>query len=291
MVTRENIGIVGPANEIETVEKSVNKFKLVIVGGGKMGTAMLSGFISAELVRAEDVAVVEPDLKQIQVLQKQFKGLSVLDQVVQGDTLILAVKPNIASEILDSINNSECVFERVISIMAGISSDYIANRLAVKCAIVRSMPNTPSMVASGMIAITAGPNCDLSDLEYATKLLSVLGDVVVVDEDKMDAVTAVSGSGPAYLFYFTQVLIQAAIDQGLDPDLAYRLAVKTVVGAAHLMDTTGTDPRELAEAVTSKGGTTQAALESLSEDNFAGIVAKAVNAASKRSKELGSTLK
>ncbi len=269
----------------------MSEYEIEIIGGGKMGTAILSGFLKNKLVDASQVAVAESDITQIETLRLEYESVDVIDLPVDCKTLILAVKPNVAAEVIETLNVNNVKFERVISIMAGITTDYLSERLKHTAAIIRSMPNTPAMIGKGMIAITKGPNCAQQDLEFSTNLLSVLGDTVWVGEEEMDAITAISGSGPAYLYYLTESLVAAGIRQGLDETLAYQLSVKTMIGAAELMDRTDSSPTNLRRAVTSKGGTTQAALESFEKDDLFGLVARAVDAAAQRSRQIGSTLK
>jgi pyrroline-5-carboxylate reductase len=256
-----------------------------------MGTALLSGFIEANLVDQEQLAVVEPDHIQKLKLSESFPSVKVLDVVDDCETLILSVKPNVATDVIDQINSFNCSIDRIISIMAGITCEYLASRLKNKTAIIRSMPNTPSMVNKGMIAVTKGPGATSKDLTYAIKLLSAVGKVVEVDQSQMDVITAISGSGPAYVFYLTEALTKAGIRLGLDDELSSTLAKQTVIGSGILMEKTGEEPIDLRLAVTSKGGTTQAAIEQLDRDNVNDLFFNAVQAAANRSKELGEILK
>lgn len=202
----------------------------------------------------------------------------------QSDFVVLAVKPQHAAVALETIDGSSNE-PLVISIMAGVTISRIQELTRAK-RVVRVMPNTPCLVGEGASGITAGDNVDDKDLKHVSELLQSVGKVVEVAEEHIDAVTGVSGSGPAYVFRFIESLIEGGVAQGLSSDVAATLAVQTVLGAAKLVIETGEDPAVLRDRVTSPGGTTLAALNSLEADGFDRAIVSAVSAAVVRSKEL-----
>ena len=202
----------------------------------------------------------------------------------QSDFVVLAVKPQHAAVALETIDGSSNE-PLVISIMAGVTISRIQELTRAK-RVVRVMPNTPCLVGEGASGITAGDNVDDKDLKHVSELLQSVGKVVEVAEEHIDAVTGVSGSGPAYVFRFSESLIEGGVAQGLSSDVAATLAVQTALGAAKLVIETGEDPAVLRDRVTSPGGTTLAALNSLEADGFDRAIVSAVSAAVVRSKEL-----
>ena len=202
----------------------------------------------------------------------------------QSDFVVLAVKPQHAASALEAIDAAASE-PLVISIMAGVTIARIQEMTGAK-RVVRVMPNTPCLVGEGASGITAGDNVDDKDLKHVSELLQSVGKVVEVAEEHIDAVTGVSGSGPAYVFRFIESLIEGGVAEGLSSEVAKTLAVQTVLGAAKLVIETGEDPAVLRDRVTSPGGTTLAALNSLEADGFDRAIVSAVSAAVVRSKEL-----
>ena len=202
----------------------------------------------------------------------------------QSDFVVLAVKPQHAAVALETIDGSSNE-PLVISIMAGVTISRIQELTRAK-RVVRVMPNTPCLVGEGASGITAGDNVDDKDLKHVSELLQSVDKVMEVAEEHMDAVTGVSGSGPAYVFRFIESLIEGGVAEGLSSEVAKTLAVQTVLGAAKLVIETGEDPAVLRARVTSPGGTTLAALNSLEADGFDRAIVSAVSAAVVRSKEL-----
>lgn len=202
----------------------------------------------------------------------------------QADCVMLAVKPQHAAAALKPIDRTSGD-PLVISIMAGVTISRV-QELTKANRVVRVMPNTPCLVGEGASGIAAGESVGADDLKRVTELLESVGTVVAVAENQMDAVTGVSGSGPAYVFRFIESLIEGGVSEGLSPDVAATLAVQTVLGAAKLVVETGEDPAVLRDRVTSPGGTTLAALNSLESDGFNRAIVAAVSAAAARSKEL-----
>ena len=259
--------------------------KLSIVGGGKMGEALLSGLLAAEWAPADEISVVEPDDSRRDELQKKYKETPFSGNLVPSDNYLLAVKPQLVPNICQELSNSDPL--RVISIAAGVTIAVIESRLTSQTAVLRVMPNTPSMVREGMSAIAPGSFATSEDLDWASSILSAVGEVVIVNESTLDAVTGLSGSGPAYLFFLAEAMTQAGINNGLDPTVADILTRQTLLGASTLLAKSGTSPEELRASVTSPNGTTAAAISELQSNDFLSLINKAISAATDRSKELG----
>ena len=251
-----------------------------------MGEALLSGLLAAEWAPADEISVIEPDDSRRDELQKKYKETPFSGNLVPSDNYLLAVKPQLVPNICQELSNSDPL--RVISIAAGVTIAVIESRLTSQTAVLRVMPNTPSMVREGMSAIAPGSFATSEDLDWASSILSAVGEVVIVNETALDAVTGLSGSGPAYLFYLAEAMIQAGIANGLEPSVADVLTRQTLLGASTLLTKSGVTPEELRNSVTSPNGTTAAAIEYLQSNDFLSQVQKAVSAATEKSKELGS---
>lgn len=262
--------------------------KLGVIGCGKMGSALLGGILKAELCQASDVSVYDAYEAAVSSTTDQF-GVVAADSnsavVEASDVILLCVKPQTFDEMLSEISGTSG--KLLISIAAGVKIDTIATKTANRHRVIRVMPNTPSLVGMGASALAPGPSANEEDISLAESLLGSVGYVCRVEEKEIDAVTALSGSGPAYIFLMIESMVQAGIAQGLPPDIAHHLAVETVAGAAELVKQTGESPAQLRENVTSPNGTTFAALESFRENHFSDIVRKAMDAAHARSIELG----
>ena len=260
--------------------------KLQFIGGGKMAEALLGGMIATGWAAAEEIHVVEPSAERRAVLSDAHPALSIGDAPVAGVDAVLAVKPQIAPEVFPGL--AAASVPRLLSIAAGITTAAMEAVLPAGTVVVRSMPNTPALVGQGMAAIAPGAHAGDDDLVWATSILSAVGRVVTVAESDLDAVTGVSGSGPAYVFHLAEALTAAGIAQGLSPEVADTLTRQTLLGAATLLSDSGEDPAQLRINVTSPNGTTQAGLEVMYERGFAEVIDAVVAAATARSAELGS---
>ena len=206
--------------------------------------------------------------------------------VESSDIIILAVKPQNMSQVILSVRKFISRDKLVISIAAGIKTGFIEKRLLGRVAVIRVMPNMPALVQKGVSAFCAGKHVKYAQKKTARQILSNIGSVVEVKEDQMDAVTAVSGSGPAYFFFLTEKLIDAGIKNGLSETIAVKLAIETAAGAAAIMSDVKELPGTLRGKVTSKGGTTEAAFKVFKKEKLGNTLEKGVRAAIKRSKEL-----
>lgn len=264
---------------------------LILVGCGKMGGAMLDGWLD-QGVPKDSIRIVERSGDHAQSLRDTY-DISVVDSMddiedgFPADVILLAVKPQMMD---DAVEVAKRFVDRAtyVSVAAGKTLSYYQEALGAEARIIRVMPNTPAAVRRGISVACANAAVSEEMKDHCTGLLAAIGEVAwIEDESLMDAVTAVSGSGPAYVFYMTECMTQAGIKAGLPQELATQLARATVAGAGELMRQTGTDAGQLRTNVTSPGGTTQAALEVLmAEDGIAPIFEKAINAAVQRGKEL-----
>ncbi|HRW36737.1 MAG: pyrroline-5-carboxylate reductase [Acidimicrobiales bacterium] len=258
--------------------------KLVVVGGGKMGEALLGGLVAGGWAAADELAVVEPVAARREELAARFEGLTVVAEPVEADGALVAVKPQLVVDVCDRLG--ALGVGRVLSIAAGVRIATIEARLPAGTAVVRAMPNTPSLVGCGAAAIAGGVGADEGDLAWAEGILSSVGIVVRLPEDKLDAVTGLSGSGPAYVFLVAEALIDAGVLVGLPRDVAAELAIATLRGSAELL-ATGIAPAQARADVTSPGGTTAAGLRALEDGRVRAAFLDAVVASCARAGELG----
>jgi pyrroline-5-carboxylate reductase len=259
--------------------------RLLIVGGGKMGSALLEGLITGEWAPEAELAVAEPDAARRGILAEAHPGVAVGAGPVPADGAVLAVKPDVAEAVLQSL--AGVGISRVLSIVAGLSSARLEGALPPGSVVVRAMPNTPALIGAGVAGLSGGSAATSADLEWAEGILGAVGSVVRLPERHLDAVTAISGSGPAYVFLVAEAMIEAGVAAGLSHEVSRELVVRTVLGSARMMAETGEDPAALRAAVTSPGGTTAAAVRTLEFKAVRSAFIEAVAAAAERSKQLG----
>jgi pyrroline-5-carboxylate reductase len=266
--------------------------RLVLVGGGKMGTAMLAGWLQGSL-QPKEVVVVEPADASASELSERF-GVTVVSDAsdipdaAAPETIILAVKPQVMDAVAPGYARFASRGAVFLSIAAGKTIAYFEGHLGKDAAIIRAMPNTPAAVGRGITVACANTHVSDKACAWADKLLSAVGEVAWTDnEGDLDAVTALSGGGPAYVFLLVEAMAQAGIDAGLDPELAMRLARVTVSGAGELLHHATEPAAVLRQNVTSPGGTTAEALKVLmAEDALQPLMTEAIRRATERSKEL-----
>jgi pyrroline-5-carboxylate reductase len=264
--------------------------KLGLIGCGKMGGALLRGVVAARKKEAIEVALSDKVEGAADALSKQIKCKTVTGTPAQvagsSEAIILAVKPQDMKSLCKSL--ARVPGERLyISIAAGVAIADLEDWLGKKQRVIRSMPNTPALVGSGAAAFARGANATEDDAKLTADILSSVGTVDEVSEKLLDAVTGLSGSGPAYAYTFIESLADAGVLMGLPRASALQLAAQTVAGAAKMVMKTGKHPAALRDEVTSPGGTTIAGLEQLEAHGFRNAILQAVRAATKRSKELG----
>ena len=266
------------------------RYALGLLGAGNMAEAIVRGVLRSDRLTANQIIVADPNADRRAFFSELGVAATDDNDAVAGsvDTLVLSVKPQVCGDVLAGVARSVGGNTLVVSIMAGISSGYIQRALGGgKRRVVRTMPNTPMLVGEGMVAVARGSFATAADVMSATHLFSAAADVMEVTEDQIDAVTAVSGSGPAYFFYLVEAMTAAGVELGLTEDQAHRLATRTACGAGHMLVAGPESPQELRRRVTSPGGTTQAAIEHMAAAGLPRIVADALAACDRRSKELG----
>jgi pyrroline-5-carboxylate reductase len=269
------------------------RYELGIIGAGNMAEAITRGVIRAGLFQPAQIiaADVSPARRELFTNDIGVRAIASNEEAARdARVLLLSVKPQQMAQALAGIGAVLDPGALVISIAAGITTAFIEKHLGAgrKWRVVRTMPNTPMLVGEGMTAVARGANANAADLAAARRIFESAGAVVEVGEDKLDAVTALSGSGPAYVFYLAEQMIAAGVEMGFSPEEARLLATKTVLGAAKMLSTSSDTPRELRGKVTSPGGTTQAAVTHLDAAGVGPALVRAIRAAEQRSRELRS---
>jgi pyrroline-5-carboxylate reductase len=266
---------------------------LLIVGGGKMGGALLGGLLNAGWAKVEELAVVEPFVERRHELTLEYPGLGVFNApeagmlADEGDRLagaLLAVKPDAAEGACRTLG--AVGVHRVLSIVAGLPSPRLEAALGGQPSVVRAMPNTPALVGAGVTAISGGSFATSADLAWAEDIMSSVGTVVRLPERQLDAVTGLSGSGPAYFFLVAEALMEAGVQMGLTRSVSRTLVVETMLGSAKLLAETGQDPEALRAMVTSPAGTTAAGVRALESRAVRSAFMEAVAAATERARSL-----
>lgn len=260
---------------------------VAIFGAGVMGEALLSGMLRGG-VTTDEVVITERNPDRAESMRQRYsvEVLTNAEAAQRADTLVLVVKPQDMAGLLTELAPLIKPGALVVSLAAGITCETIANGLPEGHPVVRVMPNTPALVDQGMSAIAAGAECDEEHLRRAEKLLSSVGEVLVVPEHYLDAVTAISGSGPAYIFYVAEAMIDAGVLLGLPRATSTELVVQTLLGAAVMLRETGEHPTVLRENVSSPAGTTVAAIRQLDQHKVRAALVSAIEAACDRSREL-----
>ena len=264
-------------------------YKLFFIGTGKMATAIAGGIVRSGVVACNEMAGFDIDQAAAELFEKNtgIKAFSddLRSVLEDAEVVLIAVKPQMirsALKDLQGILQGKTVF----SIAAGVTISQL-QELTASGRIIRIMPNTPALVGCGAAGFSASPEAEETDIEFAGAILKAVGEAFLLPESQLDAVTALSGSGPAYVFEFIQALADGGVAEGLPRDVALKLAARTVAGAASMVLQSDLHPQQLKDNVTSPGGTTSRALELMAERGFNGIVMQSVRAAAARARELG----
>ena len=263
--------------------------KVAFVGGGQMAEALIGGILAARLCEPDHIRVSDPVAERLDFLKTKY-GVSTSGSNAEiaswGDIVVLAVKPQVLERVLKEIEG--CLAKPlVVSIVAGVPIVRITDLCGKGTRVIRAMPNTPALVREGMTALAVGAGVQEQDVASVRRIFESVGKVVPVEERLMDAVTGLSGSGPAYVFLAIEALADGGVKMGVPRDIAGVLATQTVLGAARMVMETGLHPARLKDQVASPGGTTMAGLHRLEQGGLRATLIDAVEAATKRSQELG----
>jgi pyrroline-5-carboxylate reductase len=265
--------------------------KLAFIGGGNMAEAFLSAVLANQTAAAGEITVSDVLETRRSHLQQKYDVPATDSNLlaIEGkDIILLAIKPQVLNEVMAGLKGRIKSTQLVISIIAGKSINTITTGLSHNC-IVRSMPNTPAQIGEGMTVWTTTPQVTIEQKKWAASILGGMGLEIYVDDEKyLDMATAVSGSGPAYVFLFVESLTDAAVNLGFTPEISQKLVIQTLLGSGHLLQKSGKTPQELRRMVTSPGGTTAEAIAAFEKGGFASLVSQAVTAAYEKAKKLGS---
>jgi pyrroline-5-carboxylate reductase len=260
---------------------------IALLGAGVMGSTLLAALVRSGHDPADLVVADKSQERAVQVAEKHGARAARADEAAgAADVVVLAVKPQDMAELIEQIHDAVRPGTLVVSIAAAITTDFLERRLPAGTSVVRVMPNTPALVDQGMSGMSPGSHCSPEQLEQARALMASVGRVIVLDESHQDAVTAISGSGPAYIFYVVEAMIEAGVLLGLPRDTATELVVQTLYGAATMIRETGAHPTVLREQVSSPGGTSVSALRALEDHKVRAAFLTAMEAAATRSRQL-----
>jgi pyrroline-5-carboxylate reductase len=268
-------------------DMSLQNKKIAFIGAGNMAEALIRGLLVNKAVKPSQIIAADVRPERLEFFAGAFGIRTTSDNAAalrDATIVVLAIKPQQMSEALSTLRPPPAAL--IISIAAGVTTSRIERELGGRVRVIRAMPNTPALVGAGAAALAKGAHATDDDLATAEAILGAVGLTVRVDEEMIDAVTALSGSGPAYIFLVAEAMIKAGVAAGLEEDLAKRLAIQTLYGASKLLMESQEEPESLRRKVTSPGGTTEAALKVMGDRKLVEIFAEAIKAAARRSKEL-----
>lgn len=265
--------------------------KLAFIGAGSMAEAIISGIVKAEILKkGKIVATNKSNRERLERLEEKYQIQPLMDKeevILNTDIIILSTKPHDLKDAVESIKAYIQPEQLIISVIAGISTDYISDLIGNHAPVVRAMPNTSATISHSATAISAGKYATNEHLGEAEALFNTIGTTTIVNEADMHTVTGISGSGPAYIYYMVEAMERAAMDAGLDKSTAMDLITQTVVGAGEMLKQSGDTAADLRKKITSPAGTTHAGIEVLKKHDFQQIVMECVESARERSMELG----
>ncbi len=266
---------------------STSKYQVGLIGVGVMGEALISGLVSSRFPKAQ-IVFTEKRTDRAREISTKYgaRALELSELAKSSDVILLVVKPQDLADLLAAIAPDLNKSALLVSFAAGKTIKFISEKTSEKVSVIRVMPNTPTLIGQGMAAISLGANVSQEQAKFVADFLATCGKVISVDEELQDAVTAVSGSGPAYFFAFVEEIIKSGVALGLSEEQASTLAIQTIVGSAAMLEQSGKSATTLRENVTSPNGTTAAALKVFNEANFGEVIEKAMTAARDRSQEL-----
>jgi pyrroline-5-carboxylate reductase len=271
----------------EQASLSKSKFQVGLIGVGVMGEALISGLVSSRFPKAQ-IVFTEKRADRAREISSKYgaREVDLTELAKSSDVILLVVKPQDLEQLLVSIGADLNKSATLVSFAAGKTTDFVSKIVGSNISIIRVMPNTPTLIGLGMAAISLGKSVNTEQAEFVSEFLATCGKVISIQENLQDAVTALSGSGPAYFFAFVEEIINSGMSLGLSEDQATTLAIQTMVGSAAMLEQSGKNATTLRENVTSPNGTTAAALKVFSEANLGEIVTRAMTAARDRSQEL-----
>jgi len=271
----------------EQASLSKSKYQVGLIGVGVMGEALISGLVSSRFPKAQ-IVFTEKRADRAREISSKYgaREVNLAELARSSDVILLVVKPQDLEQLLTSIAADLNKSATLVSFAAGKTTDFVSKIVGPNISIIRVMPNTPTLIGLGMAAISLGKGVNAEQAKFVSEFLATCGKVISIEEDLQDAVTALSGSGPAYFFAFVEEMIKSGISLGLSSNQATTLAIQTMVGSAAMLEQSGKSATTLRENVTSPNGTTAAALQVFSEANLGEIVSKAMTAARDRSQEL-----
>ncbi|WP_028778391.1 pyrroline-5-carboxylate reductase [Shimazuella kribbensis] len=265
--------------------------KISFIGAGAIAEALLVGLLSKQQVKSSDVSFINrSNINRLQYLTDHYQLPSIAEQkkkILDADILVLAVKPQVANEMLEEWGPKFTPKNQIISVIAGVTTSHIESYLHEEIPVIRSMPNTSSTIGMSATAITAGQYATTVNLEIAENIFRSVGSVVTLEEHLMDAVTGLSGSGPAYFYLMVEGLELAAQKVGLPREVSRQLILQTLIGASHMLLETDKKPETLRQEITSEGGTTAAGIKVMNDYKFIEGLEKTIKAATNRSVEMG----
>jgi len=263
--------------------------KIVFIGAGNMAEALIKGILGSKLMNKRQIMATDIKKERLEYIKKETGIITFSNSreaIEKADFIVFSVKPQVLNNVLDEIGNYLLPHQLVISIVAGITTPYIEKKINNKVPLIRVMPNIAVSVREGMSAFCLGTHVQINHEKIVEEIFGSVGKVIKCQEREMDAITALSGSGPAYFFYFLETLIRAGREMKLSAEMAQVLSEQTILGAIKMVKETKMEPAKMREMVTSPGGTTQQALEYLEKKYFAGIFIEAIKRAKKRAEEL-----
>ncbi len=266
-----------------------NKKRLGFIGAGSMAEALIKGIVQSGTIEAGNIYISDIKKSRLRELKKDYSLKTTEDNyelVKNVDYIILAVKPTVVPKVLEEVDSYMTSSQTIISIAAGVTINMISDLLSKELPIIRLMPNTPALIGEGAIAYSTGELVSQEDIKLVEEFLTPLGRVVGLKEEMMDAVTGLSGSGPAYIYLIIEALSDAGVNVGLDRESALKLATQTVIGAAKMVEKTGQHPSQLKDMVTSPGGTTITGLKELEKGGVRAAIYQAVEEATIKSRKL-----
>jgi pyrroline-5-carboxylate reductase len=273
----------------EVVLLAGNQF--LFIGAGNISESIIKGLLSTEQIRPGEIWVTNrSNTDRLQFLRQYYGIIPVFEKKIaasKADVIVLAIKPQDVFEALEELKGHITEKTMIISVLAGITTSLIEQTLDIKVPVVRAMPNTSAAVLESATGLSAGCYVSAEQLKLAETIFNIVGEVVVLDEELLDAVTGLSGSGPAYIYYLVEAMEKAGETTGIPRELARPLVLKTLIGAARMLIETGEKPEVLRKQVTSPNGTTMAGLMELEQRGFQQAIKNAIVSATNRSKELG----